>query len=105
MDYYDAAKSCESFGAKLVSVTDTTVDFCAASAIDTNMGFDQMVLYSGRYSLGFSSWVWCSGDRCDSVFDYVNWDNSSESEGNCMGGYLQDYDAVGGLGGISGISG
>merc|ERR1719162_1455121 len=102
MDYYDAAKMCDSFGAQLVSITDRTIDFCAASTIDINKSFDQMVLYSGRYSLGFSSWVWCDGDKCDSSFDYVNWDNSSSSEGKCMGGYFQDYDAVGSSGGISG---
>jgi len=102
LDYYDAAKMCDSFGAQLVSTSDPMIDFCAASTIDINRSFDQMVLYSGRYSLGFSSWVWCDGDECDSSFDYVNWDNSSSSEGKCMGGYFQDYDAVRSSGGISG---
>jgi len=100
MDYYDAAKLCDSFGAKLVTANDATVDLCAAYAIDVNQAFDQLVLYSGRYLDGVSSWVWCSGDKCNSSFDYVNWDNSSSSEGNCMGGYLQDYDSVRGSDGI-----
>ena len=102
LDYYEAAKQCEIFGAKLVSASDATVDSCAAFTIDLNKAFDQMVLYSGRYLSGVSSWVWCSGDKCDSSFDYVNWDNSSSTEGNCMGGYLQDYSATGSFDEIDG---
>ena len=70
MNYYEAAEKCNSFGAKLISASDVTLDSCAAYAIDMGAAFDQMVLYSGRYLYGVSTWVWCSGDRCDSGFDY-----------------------------------
>ena len=49
MDYHEAAEQCESFGAKLVSTSESRIDFCAANSINVNKAFDQLVLYSGRY--------------------------------------------------------
>ena len=92
---------CESYGATLISINNQTMDFCAASSIDINKSFDQMILYSGRYSRGFSSWVWCSGDECDQPFGYENWNDSTDQVGKCMGGYFEDYDSAGGLDGVT----
>merc|ERR1712166_1651167 len=102
VDYIEAARQCASYGGELLSASDQVFDFCAISTIDQNMVFDEMVLYSGRWNFGLSSWAWCYGDRCDSVFDYTNWGNSSSLVGNCMGGYLEDYVADGSVLGVNG---
>ena len=46
LDFVDAARQCESYGGQLFGAVNKTLDLCAYHAIDTNLAYDQMVLYS-----------------------------------------------------------
>ena len=58
-------------------MTNETLDVCAYHALDSNLAFDEMVLFSGRYFSGLDAWAWCPDDKCDTAFGYENWDGQS----------------------------
>ena len=85
----EGVKFCESFGAKLISVTNEDLDKCAFDIIDTFEMYQEPILYSGAYFSVFQEWAWCEAEnQCSSIMDYTNWLESSMTNGNCMGGYV-----------------
>ena len=50
-DFVEAAAQCNDYGGQLISITNQTIDQCSFEILRSNSIIDEIILYSGRYSL------------------------------------------------------
>ena len=59
MTYEEAVQTCNKAGGELASITSSSIDQCAFTAMKTAEVNEELVLFSGRYFDLVSDWFWC----------------------------------------------